>query len=165
MPPDSASTVDIISRYFPSKPTRPDHVEQIGVCVCVCRGVVHRDLHTSGSGPTFVQPFFPSGTLEKVMSLTPLCLGPEISTFSSFQRGVEAWKGWLEQMERRSEDSGQGGEETRPVPHLLSKLERSVLEIAENPFSSNPGRFQEEWWGLRSQKCSFLTVPKTPCHK
>ena len=64
------------------------------VCVCVCRGVVHRDLHTSGSGPTFVQPFFPSGTLEKkMMSLTPLCSGPEISTFSSFQHGVEAWRG------------------------------------------------------------------------
>lgn len=33
------------------------------------------------------------------------------------------------------------------VPHLRSKLERSVLEIAENPFSSDHGRFQEEPWG------------------
>jgi len=49
MPPDSASTVDIISRYFPSKPTRPDHVEQIGVCVCVCRGVVYVRGITKGN--------------------------------------------------------------------------------------------------------------------
>lgn len=139
-------------------------VSEHGVCVCVCRGVVHRDLHTSGSGPTFVQPFFPSGTLEKVMSLTPLCLDPEISTFSSFQRGVEAWKGWLEQMERRSEDSGQGGEETRPVPHLLSKLERSVLELPRSLSLPIMVVFKRNGGGLRSQKCSFLTVPKTSCH-
>ena len=52
-------------------------------------------------------------------------------------------------IEQRSEGSGQGGGQTRPgpIPHLHSKLERSVLEIAENPFSSDHGRFQEEPWG------------------
>ena len=53
MPTDSAfaSTVDIISRYFPSKPTCPDHVEQIEVCVCVCvcRGVVYVRGITKGN--------------------------------------------------------------------------------------------------------------------
>ena len=53
MPPDSAfaSTVDIISHYFPSKPTPPDHVERIGVCVCVCvcRGVVYVRGITKGN--------------------------------------------------------------------------------------------------------------------